>query len=237
MSSRGCVVWVGNINYDVTEQMLIQEFSKCGKVKSFRIVQDNQTGKPKGFGFCEFEDPECAHAAIRLLNLKDFKGRTLKVDFQEHDGSREERTKAGPRDLTAQDDIELISKSVGQLAHQQKVELLAQMKIFAQQHPLHARQLLIQNPQLAHALLHLQVSFGMVKPEDIAALQQPNSAMAPPPPPPPPPHLSRLPPVAAAPAPVANFDPQAFAAVAAQLGLTPEQQGMIVQVRARVFMM
>lgn len=48
-----CVVWVGNINYDVTEMMLKEHFSKCGTVKSFRIVHDRETGKPKGFGFCE----------------------------------------------------------------------------------------------------------------------------------------------------------------------------------------
>ncbi len=66
----------------------------------------------------------------------------------------------------------MISKTIAQLAHQQKVDVLAQLKIFAQHHPIHAHQLLLQNPQLASTLLHLQVSFGMVKPEDIAAVQQ-----------------------------------------------------------------
>ena len=218
------VVWVGNIHYDVTDQMIISEFSKCGKVKSFRIVTDNATGKPKGFGFCEFEDAECAHAAIRLLNGREFKGRTLRVDHQEQDQSgRDERVGSAPKTLTPQEEVEMITKTVAQLAHQQKVELLAQMKVFSQTHPHHARQLLVQNPQLAHALLHLQVSFGMVKPEDIVALQQPSSLHAPPPhAPPPPPH-------AHAPHAPHPPNPAAFSAVAAKLGLTPEQHAMIWQ--------
>ena len=59
------------------------------------------------------------------------------------------------------------------MTHQQRVELLAQMKVYVQQHPAPAKQLLQQNPQLAHILLHIQLLFGMVKPHNIEALQQP----------------------------------------------------------------
>lgn len=45
---------VGNIPYDMTEEELIQIFSQVGTVVGMRLVFDRETGKPKGYGFCEF---------------------------------------------------------------------------------------------------------------------------------------------------------------------------------------
>jgi cleavage stimulation factor subunit 2 len=50
------VVFVGNIPYDGTELQLTEQFSEVGPVVSFRLVHDRDTGKPKGFGFCEYKD-------------------------------------------------------------------------------------------------------------------------------------------------------------------------------------
>jgi len=51
-------VFVGNIPYDATEEQLIEIFQEVGPVVSFRLVFDRDTGKPKGYGFCEYRDPE-----------------------------------------------------------------------------------------------------------------------------------------------------------------------------------
>lgn len=45
---------MGNIPYDMTEEELIQIFSQVGTVVGMRLVFDRETGKPKGYGFCEF---------------------------------------------------------------------------------------------------------------------------------------------------------------------------------------
>lgn len=45
----------------------------------FRIVYDRETGKPKGYGFCEYQDLETAQSAMRNLNDHDFHGRNLRV--------------------------------------------------------------------------------------------------------------------------------------------------------------
>ena len=74
--------------------------------------------------------------------------------------------------MTAQDNIAVVTKTVSHMTHQQKLDILLQMHAFTQQNPAQSRQLLLQNPQLAHALLHLQVIWGMVKQQDIAALQK-----------------------------------------------------------------
>ncbi len=79
MSHR--VVWVGNFAYDVTEQQCIEFFSVCGEVRSFRVVTDRETQQSKGYGFCEFKDPEAAATAIRNLNNAQFRGRTLRVSL------------------------------------------------------------------------------------------------------------------------------------------------------------
>ena len=46
-----------------------------------RMVYDRDTGKPKGYGFCEYADQETAQSAMRNLNNFDFNGRTLRVGY------------------------------------------------------------------------------------------------------------------------------------------------------------
>lgn len=47
---------------------------------NFRLVFDRETGKPKGYGFCEYKDTETALSAMRNLNGYEIGGRTLRVD-------------------------------------------------------------------------------------------------------------------------------------------------------------
>ncbi len=48
-------VFVGNIPYEATEEALVDVFSKAGPVVGFRLVYDRESGKPKGYGFCEYK--------------------------------------------------------------------------------------------------------------------------------------------------------------------------------------
>mmetsp|Transcript_9488 Transcript_9488/g.13247 ORF Transcript_9488/g.13247 Transcript_9488/m.13247 type:complete len:384 (+) Transcript_9488:154-1305(+) len=93
---RSKCVFVENIPLNGTEQQLIEVFSRVGTVTGFRIVCDDETGKPKGYGFCEFADEATAQSAIRNLKEVDFHGRTLKVDAadsKKHDSKFEEMLK------------------------------------------------------------------------------------------------------------------------------------------------
>ncbi|KAG0165826.1 hypothetical protein DFQ28_007424 [Apophysomyces sp. BC1034] len=81
-ASRGSrVVFVGNIPFELTEEQLIDIFKEVGPVASFRLLFDRDTGRPKGYGFCEFYDAETAASAVRNLNEHDVGGRQLRVDY------------------------------------------------------------------------------------------------------------------------------------------------------------
>lgn len=96
-------VFVGNIPYDATEEQLVQICEEVGPVVSFRLVIDRETGKPKGYGFCEYKDEETALSARRNLQGYEINGRQLRVDFAENDKNTErnrEQGRGGPGMVT-----------------------------------------------------------------------------------------------------------------------------------------
>ncbi|KAJ4964874.1 hypothetical protein NE237_016723 [Protea cynaroides] len=98
-SSQHRCVFVGNIPYDATEEQLIQICEEVGPVVSFRLVIDRETGKPKGYGFCEYKDKETALSARRNLQGYEINGRQLRVDFAENDKGADrnhEQGRGGP---------------------------------------------------------------------------------------------------------------------------------------------
>uniref|UniRef100_M1ANQ0 mRNA splicing factor n=1 Tax=Solanum tuberosum TaxID=4113 RepID=M1ANQ0_SOLTU len=86
---------VGNIPYDATEEQLMQICEEVGPVVSFRLVIDKETGKPKGYGFCEYKDEETALSARRNLQRYEINGRQLRVDFAEKDKSSDRNREQG----------------------------------------------------------------------------------------------------------------------------------------------
>ncbi|KAJ7973982.1 cleavage stimulating factor 64 [Quillaja saponaria] len=116
-TSQHRCVFVGNIPYDATEEQLIEICQEVGPVVSFRLVIDRETGKPKGYGFCEYKDEETALSARRNLQGYEINGRQLRVDFAENDKGADrnrEQGRGGPG-LTANVDPQ---KQVGGLAVQ-----------------------------------------------------------------------------------------------------------------------
>ncbi|RVE41696.1 hypothetical protein evm_013661 [Chilo suppressalis] len=89
-------VFVGNIPYEATEEKLKDIFSEVGPVLSFKLVFDRETGKPKGYGFCEYRDQETALSAMRNLNGYEIGGRSLRVDNACTEKSRMETSLGSP---------------------------------------------------------------------------------------------------------------------------------------------
>ncbi|KAG7442910.1 uncharacterized protein BT62DRAFT_935636 [Guyanagaster necrorhizus] len=86
------VVFVGNVPYNMGEEQLIDVFKSVGQVVGFRLVFDRETGKPKGYGFCEFSDHETAASAVRNLDSVDVGGRPLRIDLADSDPFLEGKT-------------------------------------------------------------------------------------------------------------------------------------------------
>ncbi|KAJ1974605.1 hypothetical protein H4R34_004656 [Dimargaris verticillata] len=74
-------VFVRNIPFEFTEEQLIDVFKEVGPVISFKLVFDKETGRPKGFGFCQYYDIDTASSAVRNLNGYELGGRTIHVVF------------------------------------------------------------------------------------------------------------------------------------------------------------
>ncbi|XP_066994118.2 cleavage stimulation factor subunit 2 isoform X2 [Anabrus simplex] len=172
-------VFVGNIPYEATEEKLKDIFSEVGPVLSFKLVYDRETGKPKGYGFCEYKDQETALSAMRNLNGYEIGGRTLRVDNACTEKSRMEMQSLlqGPvvenpygEAVQADKAPEAISKAVASLPPEQMFELMKQMKLCVQNNPSEARQMLLQNPQLAYALLQAQVVMRIVDPQTAVSM-------------------------------------------------------------------
>lgn len=72
-------IYVGNLSYDSSEQGVRQLFEQYGEVLSVKLIEDRDTGRPRGFGFVEM-DASGASSAIQALNGTDLDGRTLKVN-------------------------------------------------------------------------------------------------------------------------------------------------------------
>ena len=73
-------IYVGNMPYSMTEDELKELFSTHGEVNSVAIINDRQTGRPRGFGFVEIENEEDGDKAIEALNSHEVGGRQLVVN-------------------------------------------------------------------------------------------------------------------------------------------------------------
>ena len=73
-------VYVGNLNFDTTEGDLRNLFEPFGEIANISLINDRETGRPRGFAFVEMADDREAARAMTDLNGKEVAGRTLKVN-------------------------------------------------------------------------------------------------------------------------------------------------------------
>ncbi len=73
-------IFVGNLNYSITEDDIKEIFEEYGELTSVKLITDKFTGKSKGFGFVEMADADEAKKAIEELNGAEVEGRTIVVN-------------------------------------------------------------------------------------------------------------------------------------------------------------
>jgi RNA recognition motif-containing protein len=72
-------IYVGNLPFSATDADIRVLFERHGKVDSVKLINDRETGKPRGFCFVEMPAAE-AQAAIQALNGHAMDGRALRVN-------------------------------------------------------------------------------------------------------------------------------------------------------------
>lgn len=73
-------LFLGNLSWDATDEELLRHFAGFGPIKQVKIMHDRTTGKPRGFGFIEFENRPDGAKAMEATNGIDFMGRPLAVE-------------------------------------------------------------------------------------------------------------------------------------------------------------
>ena len=74
-------LYIGNLSWDTTEDTLRAALSEDGRtVTDLHMVEDRETGRPRGFAFAELGSESEAQAAIAALDGTNLDGRDLTVN-------------------------------------------------------------------------------------------------------------------------------------------------------------
>ncbi|XP_055377501.1 U1 small nuclear ribonucleoprotein 70 kDa [Condylostylus longicornis] len=75
-------LFVARINYDTSESKLRREFEVYGPIKKIIMIQNSETGKPRGYAFIEYEHERDMHSAYKHADGKKIDGKRVLVDVE-----------------------------------------------------------------------------------------------------------------------------------------------------------
>ena len=73
-------IYVGNLDFKVSESDLEKTFGEFGTVSSVKIITDKFSGRSRGFAFVTMDNDEEGQKAINDLNGKSLNNRELVVN-------------------------------------------------------------------------------------------------------------------------------------------------------------
>lgn len=73
-------IFIGNLNFQTTEEQLQDLFIPFGEVSSVKIVTDKFSGRSRGFAFVEMPDQKQGENAVNDLNNYILNSRLLVVN-------------------------------------------------------------------------------------------------------------------------------------------------------------
>jgi len=73
-------LFIARINYDTSESKLRREFEFYGPIKKIVLIHDQESGKPKGYAFIEYEHERDMHAAYKHADGKKIDSKRVLVD-------------------------------------------------------------------------------------------------------------------------------------------------------------
>lgn len=180
-------IFVGNLAFNTTEEQLYQAFSELGRIIKVRMVSDQETGKPRGFAFIEFEDPQAALSAIRNMNEYEINGRKIRVNFSNsshletlagqmgmdlsHVGSKKDDNTTtnqvqggdGAQSSAAVAGSRAVASALKSMNKGEMYDVIEKLKEISDSNPEEARKILTQHPQLPEAILYCMSELDMIK--------------------------------------------------------------------------
>ncbi len=78
--NMGNRLFVGNLGFDTTDEMLRSAFSEMGEVTDSKVIVDRDSGRSRGFGFVTMATSEQAQQAISQMDGRILDGRQVRVN-------------------------------------------------------------------------------------------------------------------------------------------------------------
>mmetsp|Transcript_26220 Transcript_26220/g.39633 ORF Transcript_26220/g.39633 Transcript_26220/m.39633 type:complete len:349 (-) Transcript_26220:367-1413(-) len=180
-------IFVGNLAFNTTEEQLYQAFSELGRIIKVRMVSDQETGKPRGFAFIEFEDPQAALSAIRNMNEYEINGRKIRVNFsnsshletlagqmgmdlsnvtgpkKDDNTTNQAQGGDGTQSSAAVAGSRAVASALKSMNKGEMYDVIAKLKEISDSNPEEARKILTQHPQLPEAILYCMSELDMIK--------------------------------------------------------------------------
>jgi cold-inducible RNA-binding protein len=91
-------IFIGNLDITATKQQLRDIFAAYGTVETVTIVEDRNTGEPRGIAFIEMTRVAEAQAAIAGLDGRLLNGRPIRVNEARPKFHRDPARDSGRRD-------------------------------------------------------------------------------------------------------------------------------------------
>ncbi|ERN17546.1 splicing factor 3B subunit 4 [Amborella trichopoda] len=83
--NQDATAYVGNLDAQVTEELLWELFVQAGPVVNVYVPKDRVTNLHQGYGFVEFRSEEDADYAIKILNMIKLYGKPIRVNKASQD--------------------------------------------------------------------------------------------------------------------------------------------------------
>ncbi|XP_057459097.1 uncharacterized protein LOC130749742 [Lotus japonicus] len=83
--NQDATAYVGNLDPQITEELLWELFVQAGPVVNVYVPKDRVTNQHQGYGFVEFRSEEDADYAIKVLNMIKLYGKPIRVNKASQD--------------------------------------------------------------------------------------------------------------------------------------------------------
>lgn len=80
-------LYVGDLEFGVTDSQLYDLFNQVGQVVSVRVCRDLSTRRSLGYGYVNYSNPNDAARAISVLNFTPVNGKSIRIMYSHRDPS------------------------------------------------------------------------------------------------------------------------------------------------------